>query len=356
MRQIASFLLISSLFSSFASVAQQDSIDVFIAKQIKQQGIVGLSIGIVRNGKVVKAKGYGLANIELNVFASEKTVYKIASLSKQFVAAGIMKLVQEGRLKVSDPVTKFIKGAPPKWNSITIRHLLNHTSGLPVEPIGFDGMKNQADSVYIENAFLVDLTSPPGSKFEYSNFGYFLLADIIRLTSDQSFPEYMKKSIFDKCDLSSTETTSLEAIIPNRSGGYIKSADNSILNAPNYPALRPSGAFLSNINDLLKWELVMQNNKLLTQENWNEMWDDGTKTPFTMDGEVMYYGYGWMTSSVNGRKIVHHGGSLPGFKSVYFRYPQEKTAIIILINSEHADAYGIAFGVSELLQAEETPR
>ena len=234
---------------------------------MKQQGIVGLSIGIVKNGKVIKAKGYGQANIELDIPASEKTVYKIASISKQFIAVGIMKLVQEGKLKVSDPITKFIKDAPAKWNSITIRHLLNHTSGLPVEPPGFDGMKEQADSMYIKAAFTDSLAFPPGSKFEYSNFGYFILADIIRVTSHLSFSEYMKKYIFDEHGLSSTRTTSLEAIIQNRATGYMKTTNDSTLNAPNYLALRPSGAFLSNINDLLKWEMDMQNNKLLTQKS-----------------------------------------------------------------------------------------
>jgi CubicO group peptidase (beta-lactamase class C family) len=288
----------------------------------------------------------------LNVPASEKTVYKIASISKQFVAVGIMKLVQEGRLKLSDPVTKYIKDAPAKWNSITIRHLLNHTSGLRVEPPGFDGMKEQADSVYIKIAFTDSLTSSPGLKFEYSNFGYFALAEIIRIASGISFSEYMKENIFDECDLDNTRTTSVEAIIPNRAAGYMKDTNNSTLNAPNYVALRPSGAFFSNINDLLKWEMEMQNNKLLTKENWNRMWGDTIKTPHTMDNEIIYYGYGWMTNKVNGKQLVHHGGSLPGFKSVYFRYIQDKTAIIILTNSENADAYGIAFGVSDLLQTE----
>lgn len=345
-------LFLALFFLPFTTIAQQDTIDVFISNLMKQQGIIGLSIGIIKNGKVIKAKGYGLANIELNVPASEKTVYKIGSISKQFVAVGIMKLVQEGKLKVSDPVTKYIKDAPAKWNAITIRHLLNHTSGLPLDPPGFDGMKAQADSVYIKAAFTDSLAFPTGSKYEYSNFGYFILADIIRITSGQSFPDYMKKYIFDECGMGSTRTTSLEAIVPNRAAGYIKNADDSILNAPNYIALRPSGAFLSNINDLLKWEMEMQHNKLLTQNNWNQMWGDTIKTPLTMDNEAMYYGYGWMTNKVNGKQFVHHGGSLPGFKSVYFRYIGDKTAIIILTNADNADAYGIAFGVADLLQLE----
>ena len=320
---------------------------------MKQQRIIGLSIGIIKNGKVIKAKGYGRANIELDAPASEKTVYKIGSISKQFIAAGIMKLVQEGKLKVSDPVTKFIKDAPVKWSAITIRHLLNHTSGLPLDPPGFDGMKDEADSIYIRTAFTDTLAFPTGSKYEYSNFGYFVLADIIRIISHLSFPDYMKRYVFDECGMSNTRTTSLEAIVPNRADGYIRNAKDTIQNAPNYIALRPSGAFLSNINDLLKWEMEMQHNKLLTPQSWNQLWGDTIKTPLTMDNEAMYYGYGWMTNKVNGKQFVHHGGSMPGFKSVYFRYIQDKTAVIILTNADSADAYGIAFGVSDLLQAED---
>ncbi|MEO5891136.1 MAG: serine hydrolase domain-containing protein [Ferruginibacter sp.] len=352
MRPFILFLFLTLFFLPFATTAQQDSIDVFIINQMSQQGITGLSVGIIKNGKIIKAKGYGKANIELNAAASEKTVYKIGSISKQFIAVGIMKLVQDGKLKVSDPITKFIISAPAKWNAITIRHLLNHTSGLPLDPPGFDGMREQADSVYISNAFNDSLVFPTGSKYEYSNFGYFILADIIRITSHLSFPDYMKKYIFDEGGLSSTRTTSLEAIIPNRAAGYI-TAKNSILNASNYIALRPSGAFLSNINDLLKWEMDMQHNKLLTQKNWNQMWNDTIKTPLSMDNEAIYYGYGWMTNKINGKQFVHHGGSLPGFKSAYFRYIEDKTAIIILTNADNADAYGIAFGVSDLLQAED---
>ena len=232
MKSFISFLILLLFFLPLTTNAQQDSIDVFIAKQMKQQRIVGLSIGIVKNGKVIKAKGYGQANIELNVPASEKTVYKIGSISKQFIGVGIMELVQEGNLKVSDPVTKFIKEAPLKWNLITIRHLLNHTSGLPLDPPAFDGMKEQPDSIYIKAAFTDTLAFPTGSKFEYSNFGYFILADIIRITSHLSFPEYMKKYIFDECGMINTRTTSLEAIIPNRAAGYIKNANDSLINAP----------------------------------------------------------------------------------------------------------------------------
>lgn len=350
MRPSTFHFLLVLIWSPLAAIAQRDSIDSFVVSQMKQQGIIGLSIGVVKNGKIVMAKGYGQANIELNIPASEKTVYKIASISKQFVAVAIMKLQQQGKLSVSDPITKFIKDAPAKWSSITIRHLLNHTSGLPVEPPGFDGMIEQADSIYIRRAFQDSLTFAPGSKFEYSNFGYFILADIIRVISKRSFSDCMKALVFDQLDLSSTTTTSITTIIPNRAAGYVKMENDVIENAPNYLAMRPSGAFLSNINDLINWEMHMQKYEFLSKKIWYQMWADRIKTPLTMDNEPIYYANGWMVNAVNGKQLFHHGGSLPGFRSVYFRYPSDKTAIIVLSNLESADAYGIAFGVAELLK------
>jgi len=342
-------LLLFSLFLIPVTIhAQQDKIDVFIRNQMKQQGITGLSIGIIQDGKITKATGYGKANIEWNVPATATTVYKIGSVSKQFIAVAIMQLVQAGTLQVSDPVSKYIAGAPATWNGITIRHLLNHTSGLAEDPPGFDAMADEADSVYIKTAFADTLAFATGTKYAYSNLGYFVLADIIRIVTHGSFADYMQKNIFAACGLASTRTTSVAAIVPHRAAGYMGSKD-SIRNAPNWVAMRPSGAFLSTINDMLKWELCMQQHKLLSSQQWNQLWTDTIKTPFTMDNETICYGYGWMTNKVNGKQFVHHGGSLPGFKSVYFRYPEEKTAIIVLTNADNADAYAIGFGVKDLL-------
>jgi len=345
------FILFQTAMLS-ALYAQEDRIDTFIMQQMKQQGIPGLSIGIVKNGKVIKAKGYGLANLELNVPVSERSIYKIGSLSKQFIAAAIMKLQEDRLLTLSDPVSKFIKEAPVSWKNITIRHLLNHSSGLMADPPGFDGMKEIPDSVYIKVSFKDSLLFPTGSKYEYSNFGYFILADIIRITSHLPFPEYMKQYIFVPSGMIHTRTTSAEAIVADRVNGYLKSKTDSIQNAPAWTALRPSGAFLSNIDDLLKWELTMQDQKILTRNSWNRMWTDTIKTPMTMDGQTICYGYGWMANKVDGKSFVHHGGSLPGFKSVYFRYPQDGTAVIVLTNFDNTDAYGIAFGVADILKGQ----
>jgi CubicO group peptidase (beta-lactamase class C family) len=347
-KQFTSTLLFLFLVTPI-SLLSQDSIDVFIANQMQQQRITGLSLGIIKNGEIVKASGYGKANIELNVPVSEKTVFKIASLSKQFIAVGILNLIHQGKLTLDTPVRNIIKNTPDSWKMMTIRHLLNHSSGLPEDPPAFDGMKSVRDCVYIARAFKNKLASRPGTKFQYSNLGYYVLADIIRIVSHQSFSGYMKNNVFDPAGLKATRVTSLEAIVDNRASGYIEDSAQQIKNAPNYIAVRPSGAFLSNITDLLAWEKVMQESRIFDNHQSDTNLTGGFKTSLTMDGEPIYYRYGWMINRVGSHLLAHHGGSLPGFKSVYFRYPEEKTAIIILTNSDQTDAYAIAFGVAELL-------
>jgi CubicO group peptidase (beta-lactamase class C family) len=349
MRRIIIIFGILQFFISPLSFAQQDSIDLFIHEQMKQQKIVGLSLGIVKNKKIIKSAGYGKANVEWNVDVTDQTIFKIASLSKQFIAAGILKLVEQGKVDLNSPINKFFRNAPYSWKAITVKHLLNHTSGLPVDPPGFDGMKHVSDSIYIRRAYKDTLAFPPGMAYQYSNFGYYVLADIIRIVSGISFSKFMEKQIFAPCNLTNTTITSTESIIMRRAAGYIYDSANHLQNAPDYIAMRPSGAFLSNIHDLLKWEMLMQKATFLTNRQWSQMWNDKFKTTFTMDNEPIYYGYGWMINKYGQKQLIHHGGSLPGFKSVYFRFPEEGTAIIILTNSDQVDAYSISFGLVDIL-------
>ena len=167
--------------------AQVDKIDAFINQQMKDQKMVGVSIGVIRNGTLLMAKGYGYANLEYSIPATEKTVYKLASVSKHMVASGIMLLVQEGKLNLTDPITKFFRDAPASWNQVTLRHLLNHTSGLQRESPAFRNMVIQPDSLLIRAAYNTQFVFPTGTRWQYCNLGYFMLADIIRQTSGQSF-------------------------------------------------------------------------------------------------------------------------------------------------------------------------
>jgi CubicO group peptidase (beta-lactamase class C family) len=168
------------------------AIDSLVSRQMKEQHITGLSLGIIINGTLFKTQGYGLSNIEQTVSASTKTVYKIGSLSKQVVATATMLFVQEGKLRLTDTLPMFFKGAPKSWNKVTIRHLLNHTSGLPRESPVSDNMKLQPDSVLIKAAYQSKLLFEPGTSWQYCNLGYFMLADIIRQLSGKRLPRTWK--------------------------------------------------------------------------------------------------------------------------------------------------------------------
>jgi CubicO group peptidase (beta-lactamase class C family) len=329
--------------------AQKDRIDTFIENSMKRQRIVGLAVGIIKDGKVIKTKGYGYSNLELNIPVTTNTVFKLGSVSKHIIAVAIMRFIQEGKLQLNDPVTKFFADAPAHWGKITIRHLLNHTSGLIRESPAFDAMATQTDSMLIRAAYKDSLVFPTGSKWQYCNLGYFMLADIIRQISGKSFAEYMKKEIFEKNGLMATRVTTLEDIVYGRAGGYVNLGKDTVVNALNYVALRPSGAFLSTIDDMMKWELLIQDGKILSRDNWEKMWGDTTKTGNNDGGVPFSYGYGWYVSTYKNREAVYHGGVLPGFRAMYFRLPDERTAIVVLTNSEPTNALPIAKGVADIV-------
>lgn len=309
-----SFICFIVLFISLCvNAQQQDEFDKFISKQMTDQKITSLAIGIIENGKIVKEKGYGFANLELKIPASQNTIYKLGSLSKQMVAAGIMTLIQAGKINLTDTITQFFKDAPTTWNKITIRHLLNHTSGLERESPGFQPLLIQPDTVVIKASYKDTLVFATGTKWQYCNLGYFMLADIIRQVSGKSLPQFMKEEIFSKYGLVVTQATSTTVVVPNRADGYMFGGD-SVVNAMDYIAFRPSGAFLSSISDMLKWEMLIQDDKLLSKENWQKMWTDTVKTD-AANPKTEYYGYGWRVTTYKNRPLVYHGGSLPGFRS-----------------------------------------
>jgi len=324
-------------------------IDKLVKKEMEKQHIFGLSLGIIKNGRLVMTRGYGLSNIEQGTPASAETVYKIGSVSKQMVAAAAMLMIQQGKLKLTDSLPMFFKGAPAAWNKITIRHLFNHTSGLPRDAPGLDNMKEQSDSISIRSAYTSKLLFEPGTDWKYCNLGYFMLADIIRQLSGETFPDFMQKEIFNKYKLLDTRTTSTSAIVKNRAAGYVYKNADSIYNAKDYIALRPSGAFLSSVSDLAKWEMLMQNNDMLHKENWDKMWNDTVPTSKASQTPTGYYGYGWDVSEYKNLKVVHHNGTLPGFTSSYFRFVESKSAIIILTNADNAYPKTIVLGIADLI-------
>ena len=329
-------LLIALVLSLAASVAQADETDDYIKAEMLRQHIPGLSLAVVKDGKIVKAAGYGFANVKLEIPATPETVYKVGSVGKQFIATGIMLLVQDGKLDVDDPIGKFLDGTPPAWNGITIRHLMTHTSGLIYEPPGYDPFKIQSDADVIRTIYPSPLRFAPGEKWEYGNASYFALAEVIRKVAGRPWDDYLSDKVFRPSGMKATRTTTTTEFVPNRAQGY---TDNDKLhNSADWPAVRPSGAFLSTVLDLAKWDAVLYTDKVLSDSTRRQMW-----TPVMLNNGTFYpYGFGWEIGAVKGHKEVHHGGGIPGFLSEFARFVDDRITIVVLINLDDADVKSIA--------------
>ena len=329
--------------------ARQDETDEFINGQLREQNIPGLALAIVKDGKIVKAEGYGYADLERRIPVTPVTVLKIASVSKQFIATGIMLLVQDGKLSVSDPVGKHITDAPATWKGITIRHLLTHTAGLVREAPGVDISRLQPDIDVIRNAYDAPLHFAPGEKYQYSNVGYFILGEIIRRISGRSWADYLDEKVFKPSGMMSTFPTNTTVKIADRAIGYVDN-DNP-RRAPEWTALRPSGGFLSTVLDMAKWDAMLYTDRILTEAARREMW-----TPVRLnDGTTSGYGYGWQLATNRGRTQVYHNGGGPGARATFTRFLEDRISIIVLINMDDVDIDTIVQGLAALYLPEIQP-
>jgi D-alanyl-D-alanine carboxypeptidase len=217
-------------------------VDDLIKSEMKKLSIPGLSIAVIKDRRIVKLDGYGLANIETGTPATADTVYGIASLSKQFIASAILLLSEENKLRLDDGIGQYLEGAPESWKDITIRHVLTHTSGIPRDPTDYHPYQQQKPMAVITSAYALPLLFKPGEKFLYSNVGYYILAEIIEKTSGGPWEEFVSNHFFKPAGLQATRPLT-DGIVPGRASGYDQ-ANGKTINAENWIAARPSSAFL----------------------------------------------------------------------------------------------------------------
>jgi len=322
------FHLLLSLLIATCSPARADAVDEYVKAQMQSLHIPGLSIAVVEKGRVIKAAGYGLANVETDTPATPETVYKIASLSKQFLATAVMLLVEEGKIGLDDKAEKYLNGAPESWKNITVRHLLTHTSGIVRDPSDYHPYKEQAPAEVIESVYPVPLLFQPGEKWLYSNIGYYVLSEIIGKASGKAWSDFISERVFAPAGMTSTRTITVTAIVPHRASGY-EQTERGMVNAENWIAMRPSGAFLSTVLDLAKWDAFMDSRGPITTASRKRM-----RTPVSLNnGASADYGFGWYVDSFLGRARVHHDGQYPGFRSDYERFEEDQLSVIVLANS-----------------------
>ncbi len=340
-KMIVLFLLVRVLV-----FAQTDSTDLIVQKMMKEQKIAGLSLAVIKNGKAVVNKGYGLANVEHNVPVTAETVIRLGSVSKQFFTTAILKLMEEGKLSIEDHVHKFFPDAPETWKPIQLKHLMSHTSGLKREGPAYNNSVIQPDLVIVKSAYSLPLDFKTGEKYQYCNLAYFMLAEIITQVSGMHWQDYIREKLFIPAGMKNSGMTDFYPIIPNRASGYMHK-NGVLVNADAMYAVRPSGGFLSTSTDMILWDKVLrEKNIILKKENWELLWQPFIKTSDNTDAKA-YYGFGWIIDERNSRKTVEHGGSNVGFRSYYTRFVNDGLSIIIMTNTDEANPAAIIRALSE---------
>jgi len=254
--------------------AETDKIDDYVSAQMRQLHIPGLSLAIVQEGRIAKAQGYGFANLELKAHATTETVYEIGSNTKQFTAAAIMMLVEEGKVHLEDAITKYFPEAPEAWQRIRIRHPLSHTSGIQNHvaiPHWLDVFRTNlafetapSRDELLKMFFRLPLEFRPGETWAYDNTGYYLLGIIIEKASGKSYWQFLDERIFKPLGINATHSTDPQPIVPNRASGYEWKNDHF----ENRPILLPAiafsaGSLLSTVEDMAKWDVALSSEKLL---------------------------------------------------------------------------------------------
>ena len=337
-----SFLFVMSLFVLPPASAQKATapssrqitarVDEYMKSAVEVERFSG-SILIARDGQAIVSKSYGMANVELDVPNTPQTVFRLASITKQFTATAIMMLQERGKLNVNDPFCKYLTDCPAAWQPITIRQLLTMTSGIPgasVTEIGpLRGLPVPWDQ-WLEATKKKALSSTPGEKFRYANTGYTLLGFIIERVSGKSYGEFLQENIFTPLGMRQTGYEDPRRIIKNRATGYRQLPGDPVTNVPYAEifALYAAGGIYSTTEDLLLWDQALYSDKLLSRKSIDEMF-----TPFKEMMPGKSYAYGWWTSQKFGRQEIGHGGNLAGFITYIARYPSERVTVIVLSNN-----------------------
>lgn len=268
----AAAVLVSGVGLAHLSDAQQsqpisDKVDSYVAAQLREQRIPGLALAVVRDSHIVKSQGYGLASLELQGPVTPDTVFQLGSIGKQFTTTAILMLAEDGRLSLDDKITRYFPSVSPKWNAISIRHLLNHTSGLAdytddkyIVPGGITPLHEElTDEEILRRFTTLPCDFKPGEKWSYSNTGYAILGFLIRKVSGQSYGEFLRARVFKPLGMSATRVISQSDIIPNRAAGYILEK-NEIKNqqwvSPHWNTLA-DGALYSTAADMTKWDAAI---------------------------------------------------------------------------------------------------
>ena len=325
-------------------------VDAYVKQQIRKYKIPGLSVAVIKKGRVLKLKGYGLASVEFDVPADANTVYQLFSVSKIFAGVAVMKLVEEGKLSLDTPITDIVPTLPREWKAIEISDLLTHTSGLPELSSNprfacLPEDKKKRVTAEEEIPFLAELPLKfqPGSKWSYHQSGYQLLGLIVQRVTKKSYAAYLDDEVFKPLGMTATKFGGTEAEVIKRRAPTSYSRETGQLTGWIYPFSTrdyPAAGLNSSAADIAKFFMALDADKVLKEENCQEMWapvelNNGTQKP---------YGLGWTVDEHKGKTVVGHEG---GGAIWVAHFPDEQLTVVVLCNLNGARADEIQYGIAD---------
>ncbi|HIE5354251.1 TPA: serine hydrolase domain-containing protein [Stenotrophomonas maltophilia] len=307
--------------------------------------VPGAAVLVLHDGQAVFRRGYGLAVVEDGTAVTAASNFRLASVSKQFTAAAVLLLVEEGRLGLDQPARRWLPELPPAASSVTLRQLLSHTSGLP----DYEDLMDPADSRQVHDADVLALLAredrldfTPGTAYRYSNSGYALLALIVGRASGQDFATFLQQRIFGPLHMTHTvahqdgvDTVTARAYGYSWLDGRWQRTDQSTTSA-----VLGDGGIYSSLDDLARWDAALYDDRLLSAASRQAMFSPATATT---EPDVPHYGFGWR---LNGRMQWHSGESI-GFRNVILRYPDLHLTVIVLSNRNAPEPYPLALKIAQ---------
>ncbi|MDF2192683.1 serine hydrolase domain-containing protein [Paraflavitalea sp. CAU 1676] len=357
MKKATLFMLVLLFMTSLYAQVTSDrpsikKIDELITRSY-QSIAPGCVVLVSEKGKVMYEKGFGQANIELNVPMKPEMVFRMASITKEFTAIAILQLMEQGKISLQDSLQQFIKDFPGKGHTISIEHLLTHTSGI-ADYEGLDFHLPNAIRIdfppkqIIDSLAVLPLAFIPGTRYNYSNSNYYLLGYIIEKVTGKAYSTYMKECVFTYIGLSDTYYDSPAAIIRNRVSGYTRG--NSGYQHAGYLSMNQvysAGALLTSARDLFKWHQALYAYKVVKKETLEKAIESFRFS----DGKPSEYGYGWFIKNIGGTRLIGHGGAIDGFRSMEVYLPQQDIFIVALFNADSNDFFPLFENMTRLIIA-----
>ncbi len=331
-------LLVFGAAAASAQIVQPSAealaeLDRLVRAHLDENNIPGGLVALASRGHIVHLKPYGMANVELSVPVSDRTVFEIGSISKQFVSAAVLLLVEDEKLGLDDPIHLYLPDLPSEWISVTVRQLLTHTSGIPdyEEIRSYDVYRFRlTPEEVIQVAHSRPMDFAPGTGWYYSNTGYFLLSLIVERIDGRPLGQVLDSRIFSPLEMTATRMTDPETVIPNRASGYWVNRAGELINRnpTETSSTLGAGGILTTARDLAKWDEALNTDALLTAGSKSVMW-----TPAILpSGDSTGYAFGWRIRRYRGLASHGHGGQVAGFVADFSRFPDQEVAIIVFLN------------------------